>query len=238
MPAPKPAKTTIRINKHMADLGLASRREADELIAVGAVFVNGKKAVPGMQINPATDKLEVRSDKKFFVYYAYNKPQGIVTTGAQGDEKDILSHTKFPHPVFPLGRLDKDSHGLILLTNDRRITHRLLDPKFDHEKEYRVAIEGEVNRAFITKLEEGIKINGVKTKPVKITKEGAHSFRIILTEGKNRQIRRMVESGGDTVTDLTRLRIEHIKLGTLKEGTFRPLTEDELVTLLRKLSLK
>ena len=238
MNTPKPTKTTVRINKHMADLGLASRREADEIIALGHVFVNGVKAVPGMQIDPKKDKLEVRADKKTFVYYAYNKPVGIVTTGAQGDEEEITSYTRFPQPVFPLGRLDKDSHGLILLTNDRRITQRLLEPQFNHEKEYRVSIDGQVNRRFITALEAGIKIDGVQTKPVKITRESDWSFRIILTEGKNRQIRKMVEAAGSAVTDLIRLRIEHIKLGTLKEGTYRALTADEIATLLKKLSLK
>ena len=231
-------KETVRINKHMANLGLASRREADEMIAIGSVFVNGVKAVPGMQIDPLKDKIEVRADKKFFVYYAYNKPIGIITTGAQGNEKDIVSYTKFPQPVFPLGRLDKDSHGLILLTNDRRITHRLLDPKFDHEKEYRVTVEKQVNRRFINRLDEGIRIGGVKTKPAKITRESDQSFRITLTEGKNRQIRRMVDASGNVVTDLIRLRIENILLGNLKAGSFRPLTVDETAVLLKKLALK
>ena len=234
----KPAKDTVRINKRMADLGLASRREADEMIATGTVFVNGKKAESGMQINPLTDKIEVRADKKSFAYYAYNKPVGIVTTGAQGEEKDILSYTKFPQKVFTLGRLDKDSRGLILLTNDRRVTHRLLDPQFEHEKEYRVTIEKNVNRVFLKKMEEGIKIDGHQTKPTKIIQEGNSTFRIILTEGKNRQIRKMVEASGDKVIDLIRLRVENIPLGNLKVGTFRTLTKDEISVLLKKLDLK
>lgn len=231
------SKTTVRINKYMADMGLASRREADEMIATGVVFVNEKKAESGMQIDPAKDKLEVRADKKTFVYYAYNKPVGIVTTGAQGDEEDILSYTKFPHKVFPLGRLDKDSHGLILLTNDRRITHRLLDPKFEHEKEYRVSIEKNINRNFLNKMNLGIVIDGAQTKPTTIIRENENTFRIILTEGKNRQIRKMVESSGDKVTDLERTRIEHINLENLKEGTFRPLSKTEISKLLKKLGL-
>ena len=235
---PLAVKTTVRINKHMADLGLASRREADELIIAGSVFVNGKRAVAGMQIDPKKDKIEVKAEQKSFVYYAYNKPIGIVTTGAQGDEKDILSYTKFPQKVFPLGRLDKDSHGLILLTNDRRITHRLLDPEFEHEKEYRVVIDGRVTEKFLRKLDEGTVIKGSMTKKAAISQDGEHSFKIILTEGKNRQIRRMVESAGDAVVDLLRLRIEHIQLSNLKEGTFRPLSKNELKTLLTKLELK
>ena len=222
----------------MADLGLASRREADELIIEGSVFVNGKRALAGMQIDPKKDKLEVRSGQKSFVYYAYNKPKGIVTTGAQGEEKDILSYTKFPQKVFPLGRLDKDSHGLILLTNDRRITHRLLDPEFEHEKEYRVAVAGRINDKFLRRLDEGTIIKGSLTKPAQISQDGDRSFKIILTEGKNRQIRRMVESAGDAVVDLARMRIEHILLSNLKEGTFRPLSTKEVKTLLEKLELK
>ncbi len=231
-------KQTVRINKRMADLGLASRREADEMIATGTVFVNGKRAESGMQIDPLKDKIEVRSEKKSFVYYAYNKPVGVITTGAQGDEQDILSYTKFPQKVFPLGRLDKDSHGLILLTNDRRITHRLLDPQFEHEKEYRVTIEKNINRYFLNKMEEGIKIDGNQTKPTKIIQESSSTFRIILIEGKNRQIRKMVEASGDTVIDLLRLRVENIPLGNLKVGTFRTLTKEEISVLLKKLDLK
>ncbi len=231
-------KSTVRINKRMADLGLASRREADEMIATGIVFVNGKKAESGMQIDPEKDKIEIRSDKKTFVYYAYNKPVGILTTGAHGDEKDILSSTKFPQKVFPLGRLDKDSHGLILLTNDRRITHRLLDPKFEHEKEYRVSIEGNINREFLKKMDEGVKIDGVQTKPAKIIRENPQTFRIILTEGKNRQIRRMVEASGDKVNDLVRLRVENIPLGNLRTGMYRSLAKEEVSVLLGKLDLK
>ena len=231
-------KSTVRINKHMADLGLSSRREADELIESGVVFVNGKKAQAGMQIDPKKEKLEVRASKKSFVYYAYNKPVGIITTGAQGEEQDIVTFTKFPTKVFPVGRLDKDSHGLILLTNDRRITHRLLDPKFDHEKEYRVSVAGQVSNAFLNKMQATPIVDGVATKPITIIRESSSSFRITLTEGKNRQIRKMVEVSGDSVADLIRLRIEHIYLGSLKTGTFRTLTTDEIQTLMKKLGLK
>ena len=191
-----------------------------------------------MQIDPKKEKLEVRASKKSFVYYAYNKPVGIITTGAQGEEQDIVTFTKFPTKVFPVGRLDKDSHGLILLTNDRRITHRLLDPKFDHEKEYRVSVAGQVSNAFLNKMQATPIVDGVATKPITIIRESSSSFRITLTEGKNRQIRKMVEVSGDSVADLIRLRIEHIYLGSLKTGTFRTLTTDEIQTLMKKLGLK
>jgi 23S rRNA pseudouridine2604 synthase len=233
-----PAGTKVRINKHMADIGLSSRREADEFIAKGVVFVNGTKATRGMQIDPSKDVVEMKGNKQGYVYYAYNKPIGIVTTLPQGDEEDILSSTKFHKKVFPVGRLDKDSHGLILLTNDRRITHRLLSPKFEHEKEYRVTIKGRLGGSFIRKLETGVIIDKVRTMPVKVFRENDHTFRIILTEGRNRQIRQMVEAAGDTVIDLMRLRIEHILLGDIKDGTFRNLSKDEISKLLKKLDLQ
>lgn len=232
------AGATVRINKYMADEGLASRREADEMIASGKVFVNGKKALTGMQINPKTDKVEFKGNKQAYVYYAYNKPMGIVTTGAQGDEEEIIKSVKFHKNVFPVGRLDKDSHGLILLTNDRRITHRLLDPQFLHEKEYRVTIAKQINKTFVKMLETGVIIDKKRTKPVVVNRETEKTFRIILTEGRNRQIRQMVEAAGDRVVDLMRLRIEHIRLGDLKEGTFRNLTKEEISKLLKKLGLQ
>jgi len=232
-------KGTVRINKYMADAGLASRRQADEFIEKGQVFVNGKKATTGMQVDPKTDKIEVKGKKEEYVYYAYNKPQGIVTTGKQGDEEDILSSTKFHKKgIFPVGRLDKDSHGLIILTNDRRITHRLLDPQFTHEKEYRVSIKGKLGHSFIKKLETGVIIDKKRTLAVKVFREGDQTFRIILTEGRNRQIRRMVEAAGDTVVDLLRIRVEHIKLGDLKEGEFKNIPKTEISALLKKLGLK
>ena len=235
----KPASpSTVRINKHMADIGLASRREADEYIEKGLVLVNGKKAERGMQIDPKKDKVQLKGgSQQSYVYYAYNKPVGIVTTLPQGDEKDILGSTKFHKKVFPVGRLDKDSHGLILLTNDRRITHRLLSPNFSHEKEYRVTIKGQLSHSFVRKLELGIIIDKVRTKPIKVFRENEHTFRIILTEGRNRQIRQMVEAAGDTVVDLLRIRIEHIKLGTLKEGEFKSVSKADMATLLKKLGL-
>jgi 23S rRNA pseudouridine2605 synthase/23S rRNA pseudouridine2604 synthase len=180
----------------------------------------------------------LKGNKQSLVYYAYNKPQGIVTTGAQRDEEDILDVTKFRTPVFPVGRLDKDSRGLILMTNDRRITHRLLDPKFEHEKEYRVTLAKGITHKFIKSLEHGMIVDGVRTKSTSITREGDKSFRIVLKEGRNRQIRKMVEAAGDQVVDLIRLRIEHIELGNLQAGVHRNLTGLEAKNLLTKLGLK
>lgn len=238
MPMPS-GKSTVRINKHMADIGLSSRREADELIQAGKVAVNGKKAVMGQQVDPITDKVTLTGGKKQrYVYYAFNKPIGIVTTGAEEGDEDILDTIKFPTPVFPVGRLDKDSHGLLLMTNDRRITHRLLDPKFEHEKEYRVTLAKGITQKFIDKLEHGMIVDGVRTMSTKVTRESDKSFRIILKEGRNRQIRKMVEAAGDTVVDLLRLRIEHIKIGDLQDGAFKSVPKAEIATLLKKLNLK
>ncbi len=233
-----PAPKTVRINKYMADQGMASRREADELVARGSVFVNGTKAVMGMQIDPSKDKVVMKGAKPSYVYYMYNKPTGIVTTGAQGDEVDSLKNGRFRKDVFPVGRLDKDSHGLLIMTNDRRITHRLLDPKFEHEKEYRVTLKKGITASFIHKLEHGMIIDGVRSKSTKISRENDKTFRIILKEGKNRQIRKMVEAAGDEVVDLLRIRIEHIKLGTLEAGTFKNIPKAEVALLLKKLGLQ
>jgi pseudouridine synthase len=235
---PKQGSFFVRINKHMADIGLSSRREADELIAAGKVSVNGKKAEMGMRVNPETDKVTLRGKKESLVYYIYNKPIGIVTTGPQGDEEEILDIVNFPKPVFPVGRLDKDSHGLLLMTNDRRITHRLLDPSFEHEKEYRVTLAKGITQKFIDRLEHGMIIDGVRTMSTKITRESDRSFRIILKEGRNRQIRKMVEAAGDTVVDLLRLRIENIKIGDLATGAFRAAPKAEMAALLKKLELR
>jgi pseudouridine synthase len=232
-------KFTVRINKHMADIGLSSRREADELIRDGKVAVNGTKAVMGQQIDPLTDKVTLRGGKpKKYAYYAFNKPIGIVTTGAEEHDTDILGSTTFPTAVFPVGRLDKDSHGLLLMTNDRRITHRLLDPKFEHEKEYRVTLKKGVTGTFIKKLEHGMIVDGVRTLGTKVTRESDTSFRIVLKEGRNRQIRKMVEAAGDSVDDLLRIRIEHIKIGNLQDGAFKSVPKAEIATLLKKLGLK
>ncbi len=215
-----------RINVHLRNTGKATRREADELIAAGKVFVNGVKAVVGMRVAP-TDKVEIRGKSKAHRYFIYNKPTGIVTTQPQAGEKDIVSSAKFPTKVFPIGRLDKDSSGLIIMTNDGRITEDLLSPDRDHEKEYVVGIDKKVSADFKNKMENGVVIGGdlkmekYKTKPCKVTITGDKTFSIILTEGKNRQIRRMCEALGYKVFTLMRVRIGKFMLGKLKPGEWR-----------------
>ena len=217
----------IRINKYLADNNIASRREVDELIEEGKVFINGKRAKLGDQVSN-TDNIEIRDYAKEYVYYAYNKPKGIVTTNPQKGEKEIISHTKFPTKVFPIGRLDKDSHGLIILSNDGRITKKLLDPEFEHEKEYEVEVDKHVTPEFFTKMSKGVRIERYTTKPAKLKHMGSRKFSIILTEGKNRQIRRMCQACGYTVMDLKRVRVGNVVLGNLKPGAFKAVAEKDL----------
>ncbi len=233
----KPITYPIRINKYLAEKKYSTRVGADELIKKGLVRINGRTAVLGDKIQNPSDMVEVLSLQKSYSYYAYNKPVGIVTTSPQKDEQAILDITRFPKKVFPLGRLDKDSHGLILLTDDGRITKRLLEPQFDHEKEYYIRVDKPVAPDFLKKLERGVVIDGYKTKPCTAHKLGADSFTIILTEGKNRQIRKMCQELGRTVLDLRRVRIMNIQIGTLPEGAFREIEGKELRVLLASLGL-
>ena len=234
-----PSKTGAgeRINVALRNTGKATRREADELIALGKVFVNGEKATVGMRVSP-TDKIEIRGKSKTYRYFVYNKPAGIVTTQPQAGEKDIVSSTKFPKveggKLFPIGRLDKDSTGLIIMTNDGRITDDFLSPDKQHEKEYVVTINKRVTNSFKNAMENGVtigdsprdknsnkKIEKYTTKPSKVVILGDQTFSIILTEGKNRQIRRMCEALGTHVTKLERVRIGKYMLGKMKPGEWR-----------------
>jgi 23S rRNA pseudouridine2604 synthase len=221
----KEIKNSVRLNLYLAQKNIASRREADELIKGGVVFVNGKQAVLGMKINP-TDTVEVKKSKntKKYVYYAYYKPKGVVTTNKSKGEKEILDVTKFPETVYPVGRLDKESHGLIIMTNDGRIVKKILDPNYQHEKEYEVLLDKAITPSFLTHMKHGVNIGDYTTKPCKITPRGQNGFSIVLTEGKNRQIRRMCEALGYKVIDLKRTRVMTIPLGSLKPKEYRPIT--------------
>ncbi len=219
-----------RINVALRNKGKATRREADELVAAGKVFVNGVKATLGMQVAD-TDTIEIRGKGKTYRYFLYNKPAGIVTTQPQPGEKDIVTTAKFPKvdggKLFPIGRLDKESTGLIIMTNDGRITDDLLAPEKSHEKEYAVTIDKRISNSFKTAMEKGVKIGGddkmdvYTTKPCRITITSDNTFTIVLTEGKNRQIRRMTESLGAKVTKLERIRIGKFMLGKMKPGEWR-----------------
>ncbi len=218
-----------RINQYLAEQNIASRREADEYISRGLVYVNGKKALLGQKIDTEKDHIEVKNLKNQFVYYAYNKPKGIVTTTPQKGEVDIIHYTHFPHKVFPIGRLDKDSHGLIIMTNDRKLTTAMIGVHSKVEKEYVVKINEKVTDKFVDFLKNGVRLDeDTLTKKCKVSKIAPDQFSIILTEGKNRQIRRMVSAFGYTVADLKRIRIGKIFLQTTKAGAFVAINPKDL----------
>ncbi len=227
-----------RLNVYLREEQIASRRGSDELIASGRVLVNGVKASLGTLVK-AGDKVDITGARKEYHYFAYHKPKGIVTTTPTRGEKAILDVTRFPvKKVFPVGRLDKDSRGLILITDDGRITKPLLEPQFNHEKEYEVTLEKPFNDAFLQKMGAGVAIDDYTTKPCKIKRLGDKKFSIILTEGKNRQIRRMCEALGHRVSDLLRVRVMNVLLGSLEAGRFRELTGDAKTILLKSLRIR
>lgn len=227
----------VRANKYLADRGYATRLGADDLIRAGRVTINGKKAVLGSKIMKETDSVVVTGTRKNYRYFAYNKPVGIVTVSPQKGEEAIKDVAGLPKGIFPIGRLDKDSHGLLLLTDDGRITKRLLEPQFEHEKEYEVSTDRPYDDSFIKKITRGVDIGGYVTKPCRARRLSRSRFSIILTEGKNRQIRRMCQALGYTVRELIRVRIMNIELGTLPAGTHRELKGKELAILLKSLGI-
>ena len=243
---PKPEEKTgypMHINKYLAQKGYATRKAADTLIEKRRVFINNKRAVLGDKVMES-DTVEVRVDKRdpkqALVYYAYNKPRSVITHSAQNDESEIREMVpelvqKFG--VFPVGRLDKDSHGLIILTNDGRVTDRLLSPTREHEKEYVVKTKSKLRENFKTRMEEGVDIEGYITKPTKVRLMGENTFTITLTEGKKHQIRRMVVALFNEVQDLQRTRVLNIELGKLKTGEYRTIEGEELKTFLKSLGL-
>ena len=218
----------MRINKYLASQDICSRREADKLIQEGKILVNGKVATLGLDVSDE-DKVEVVNYNKNYVYYAYHKPMGIVTHTPQEGEKSIQDITDFGDDVFPVGRLDKDSRGLIILTNDGRITKKILSPELKLEKEYIVTLNRPISNNDIAKLREGVKIDtGYHTKPCRVKRLADDMIKITLTEGKNRQIRRMAKSLKYNVIDLLR-RIGNIELNDMPEGTYRKLSEQKLL---------
>lgn len=225
------AQEGVRINKYLAFQKVSTRRGADELVAGKKVFINGKLAVLGSKVNEG-DKVEVRGAKpKEYKYYAYNKPIDTITHSPQGGEHDIAENIRnsgLPKDVFPVGRLDKNSHGLIILTNDGRITDSLLNPEYFHEKEYVVRTTNKLRSNFKQKMEAGVNIEGYKTKPCKVKVLNDFAFKIILTEGKKHQIRRMCSALFQEIADLKRERVMNIKLGNLKPNGFREITGKEL----------
>lgn len=228
-----------RINKYLALNNYSTRRGADELIEKGQVFINGKKARLGDQVYK-DDKVTVneKAIRRDYVYYAYNKAIGV-STNPDVNTKDILKVTKFKEKVFPIGRLDKDSHGLILMTNDGRITDRLLSPTYIHEKEYIIKVEPNFTDKFLELMSNGVKFDKYTSKKCQVWRKGQskNTFHIILTEGKKRQIRRMCEALHHKVIDLKRIRIMNVLLDNIKEGEYRKIEGKELDLLLKSLNI-
>lgn len=234
-------KLPTRINKYLAEQNIASRREADALISQGKVLVNGKKAVVGQQIHEG-DVVELAGKTKTRQYYAYYKGRGVITHSPASHEVDIATRIARDYgltDVTPVGRLDKDSEGLLILSNDGRITGPLLDSDNNHEKEYNVVVDKNLTGLAQKLLAKGVSIEGYKTKPAKVTKnpKNLKRFSITLTEGKKHQIRRMCAALGYQVQSLTRVRIVNIELGKLKPNQYRKITGEELQTFLKKLGL-
>ena len=230
----------IRINRYLALKGFATRRGADELIAKRWVTINGRIALLG-DIIQKTDIVEVKKtvrEKKNFMYIAYHNPVGIITHSPQREEKSIGDITgKEAAGLFPVGRLDKDSSGLLILTNDGRITDRLLNPLHEHEKEYIVEVDKKITPHVLRIMEQGVDIEGYRTKPSHTQFINDHKLRITLFEGKKHQIRRMLAALGLQVRSLKRVRIMNIELGKMKEGEMREIKGDELKDFLKALGL-
>lgn len=232
-----------RLQKILSARGICSRRTAEEYIRQGLVKVNGKVAVLGQKADPDLDTIEVDGEevgaRRHLLYYLLNKPVGVVTTNAnRAGQRTVraLLPKELRGKVFPVGRLDKDTSGLLLLTNDGVVAYRLTHPKFHHEKEYEVTVKGTIFDGALQKLEKGVSLSGEKTKTAVVRRLGKNRFRIILTEGRNRQIRRMCQKVGSPVTALKRVRIGNIADSKLKEGEMRPLTEEERTRILKRIS--
>lgn len=230
----------MRLNKYLSDAGICSRREADRLIQSGRVTVDGKRAVLGSQVEKGQT---VRVGKKVVgsreekVVLAVNKPAGIVCTEDMRIKNNIIRFLKYPIRVTYAGRLDKDSEGLLIMTNDGDLINRMMRARYTHEKEYRVTVDREIRDEFLRKLSQGVRIRDEEkgldevTRPCKVKKIGKYTFSITLTQGLNRQIRRMCETLGLRVKGLVRVRIMNIRLGTLKPGEYRKLEGQELKEL-------
>ncbi|UQZ84814.1 Ribosomal large subunit pseudouridine synthase F [Paenibacillus konkukensis] len=228
----------MRINKYISETGFCSRREVDKLVGAGRVTINGKPAELGSQVEEGDDvRVDGRpiSDKKRGVYIALNKPVGITSTTERHIRGNIVDFVGHQERIFPIGRLDKDSEGLILLTNDGDIVNKILRAENHHEKEYIVTVDKPVTPMFLQGMAGGVRILGTVTKPCQVFKQEERVFRIILTQGLNRQIRRMCSAFGYEVRKLKRVRIMNIRLGGLASGRWRDLTEGELNDLFRSI---
>ena len=224
----------IRLNKFLSEAGVCSRREADRLIESGRVTVDGKRAETGMKIADSqvvrVGKKEIRA-KNEMVLIAVNKPVGIVCTEEKKEKNNIINFLKYPTRVTYIGRLDKDSEGLLLMTNNGDIINKMMRSGNQHEKEYKVTVNKPITPEFIERMSNGVPILDTVTRKCKVEMIGKYKFRIILTQGLNRQIRRMCEYLGYKVTQLQRVRVMNIELGNLKPGEYRKVTDAEIAEL-------
>jgi 23S rRNA pseudouridine2605 synthase/23S rRNA pseudouridine2604 synthase len=228
----------MRLQKFLSVAGVCSRRKGEEYIKSGRVAVNGQIADElGTKIDPDKDLVQVDGNpvqsSQPLIYIALNKPKDYVTSCSHPGEKIVLDLVDLPQRIYPIGRLDKDSTGLLLLTNDGRLHHKLSHPSFDHEKEYDVTVTKPIPDGALRKLAEGLPMMETQTRPARVQRISTRRFRIVLQEGKNRQVRRMVRKVGNRVIGLKRVRVANIKLGRLSPGTWRHLSEKEKLELLK-----
>ncbi|MBN1970909.1 MAG: rRNA pseudouridine synthase [Candidatus Delongbacteria bacterium] len=230
----------MRLQKYLASKGYGSRRKCEEFIGQGIVKVNGETATLGMSIDPEIDKVEIQSEvvekeKSEYIYIMLNKPVGYITSLKQEDSDCplVVDLVKGFGRIYPVGRLDKESSGLIILTNDGEFAFKLTHPSFEKEKEYLVETRDPIALSSIDKFRKGIKIEGKMTYPAKAKRLSPNTFTIVLSEGRNRQIRKMVQKVGNEVVSLKRIRIKDLKLGDLEIGKYRLLSTREVESLIR-----
>lgn len=231
----------VRLNKFIADCGVCSRRQADVLIEEGRVSVDGEKAVMGTKVLPSqlvkVDGKPINDDGKTIIML-FNKPVGLVCTTAEDEKDNVVKFINYHRRIYPVGRLDKDSQGLLLLTNRGDLVNGIMRSRYDHEKEYIVTVDRPVTEDFMKRMSKGVPILDTVTKPCYIEKLGKYRFKIIITQGLNRQIRRMCEHFGYEVKTLKRVRILDIQLGDLKEGEWRMATASEKKYLMKYAGMK
>ena len=231
----------MRLQKFLSHAGVCSRRQGEKRILSGRVRVNRSVVTElGVRVDPDSDIVEI--DGKVVklltapTYIAMNKPRGIVTSCDHPGERTVMELIDIPVRVYPVGRLDKDSTGLLLLTNDGRLHHQLSHPSFDHEKSYIVSVAKPISTGSLKKMASGLPLMGGTTRPAKVERVSSRKFKIVLKEGKNRQIRRMVRKVGHKVTELKRIRVSNICIGSLKPGEWRFLSEKEKKGLIRQIT--
>ena len=227
----------MRLQKFLSAAGVCSRRKGEEYIQSGRVAVNDQVVVElGTKVDPAVDRVQVDGKPVQYsqplIYIALNKPPHYVTSCSHPGEKIVLDLVNVTQRVYPVGRLDKDSTGLLLLTNDGRLHHKISHPSFDHEKEYDVTVAKPISDGALRKMAAGLPMMETQTRPARVHRTSVRRFRIVLQEGKNRQVRRMVRKVGNQVLGLKRVRIANVKLGSLKPGAWRHLTPNEKTELL------